>query len=159
MYEEAISEYRQSLAIAPRNPGIEDRLGQLLYQHGHPDEAVATMTEAVRRTPDDALLRDHLGLALEASGRPAEAVGAVRSGHPPQTRLSGKPIYAWGTCSPAWDAPPKPTSTSRKLFSITWSRSRLRMRRIASGTDDRFASSVFVLVKKKQATQPDGLFH
>jgi len=74
MDDEAISEYRQGLAIAPRNLALLVNLGDLLDRSGRPQEAVGPLTEAVRLQPSDAVIRNALGEALAHAGRIAEAI-------------------------------------------------------------------------------------
>jgi Flp pilus assembly protein TadD len=74
MYDEAISEYRKGLAIAPHNSALLGNLGELLIRAGRPGEAIAPLTEAVRLLPGEPILRNDLGVALHRSGRIDEAI-------------------------------------------------------------------------------------
>ena len=74
MYDEAISEYRKSIAIDDRDPEILAKFGTLLDRMGRSLEAAAPLTEAARLDPGNASLRNYLGMVLATVGRPNEAV-------------------------------------------------------------------------------------
>lgn len=74
MYEEAASEYRKGLAIAPHNIALLVNLGDVLGLLGRPGDAIAPLAEAMRLQPGDAVIRNALGEALVRAGRIGEAV-------------------------------------------------------------------------------------
>lgn len=74
MYDQAAAEYRQGLAIAPRNVGLLVDLGDALMQSGRTGEAIEPLTEAVRIVPGDPVIRNVLGSALTQQDRSSEAI-------------------------------------------------------------------------------------
>lgn len=74
MYEEAASEYRQGLAIAPHNIALLVNLGNVLGLSGRPGESIAPLAEAIRLQPGNAVIRNALGEALVRTGRIGEAI-------------------------------------------------------------------------------------
>ncbi len=72
--DEAITELRKTLEIAPAYPGIHNILGAALGRRGLLDEAILHLREAVRLSPDDAGARCNLGDALASKGRLDEAI-------------------------------------------------------------------------------------
>jgi tetratricopeptide (TPR) repeat protein len=76
---EADAEYRQALALDPKNGGAHNNLGNALYLQGKLPEAAAAFRRAIALAPkDDARLHNGLGLVLSAQGKWAEAAAAFR---------------------------------------------------------------------------------
>jgi tetratricopeptide (TPR) repeat protein len=67
-YEEAISEYKKALEIAPEHPAIHRNLGVLLASLGRNHEAIAHLQKALQLVPNEPLARETLD-AIEAQRR------------------------------------------------------------------------------------------
>jgi Flp pilus assembly protein TadD len=72
--DQAITEYRSVLAIAPHDPKALLDLGALLCKLGRFEEALPPLAELVRLKPGDAESHHNLGQVLAAQGRPDEAL-------------------------------------------------------------------------------------
>ncbi len=75
--EEALSEIRTLTEAHPEHPYFHELEGQILFEYGHVNEAIAPQRRAVELLPDVALLRIGLGRALLATGEPAMVEDAV----------------------------------------------------------------------------------
>ncbi len=64
--DEAVTRFRQAIALAPEFADAHANLATVLQQRGELDEAVAHFREAVRLTPDNADMRRRLEAALAA---------------------------------------------------------------------------------------------
>ncbi len=71
--EEALSLYRQSVAMEPRYPEGQYNLGTALLKMGRLDEAISHFTAALRDSPQFALAHNNLGKALRQQGKLDEA--------------------------------------------------------------------------------------
>jgi predicted Zn-dependent protease len=68
--DEALSEIRTLTAQDPSNPYFHELEGQMLFEFGRTNEAIAPHRQSVELLSDNALLRINLGRALLASGEP-----------------------------------------------------------------------------------------
>jgi len=73
--DEAAAQYEQALAIEPRTPVAQMRLGTIVRQRGDIDRAIEHFAAALRVRPDLAEAVDHLASTLEARGMPAADAG------------------------------------------------------------------------------------
>jgi tetratricopeptide (TPR) repeat protein len=72
-YGEAITNYQNSLELAPNQPEIQTRLGQCFVGNRQPDQAAVEFQTAIRLQPDNAEAQLGLAMILESTGRNAEA--------------------------------------------------------------------------------------
>ncbi len=70
--------YRQTLAVAPEDPGALNGLGCLLHQRGESESAVALLERAAAAAPQAADIQANLGHGLAAVGRLPAAAQAYR---------------------------------------------------------------------------------
>jgi tetratricopeptide (TPR) repeat protein len=77
--QEAESCYRQSLAINPLQPNVQNNLGNLLKNQDRFDEAIEFFREAVRLKPNYAEAHLNMGLTLSAKGDHSEAEKCCRA--------------------------------------------------------------------------------
>lgn len=68
--ENALKEVRMLTETRPDYPYFHELEGQILFEYGHTNEAIAPHQKAVDLLPTSALLRINLGRALLASGEP-----------------------------------------------------------------------------------------
>ena len=79
---EAIAATDRLIALRPDDPFYIELKGQILFETGHPEQAVPLYRQAVRLAPSEPLLEAGLGRALLALGRPeadAEALKVLRN--------------------------------------------------------------------------------
>ncbi|MCH8951066.1 MAG: M48 family metalloprotease [Proteobacteria bacterium] len=79
---EAIAATDRLIALRPDDPFYIELKGQILFETGHPEQAVPLYRQAVRLAPGEPLLEAGLGRALLALGRPeadAEALKVLRN--------------------------------------------------------------------------------
>jgi len=76
--DEAIAEYRQSLALRPGDAPAHNALAGLLEDRGESIAALAQYQQAVALLPADPRLRFNLAGALADMGRPAQAAAQYR---------------------------------------------------------------------------------
>ncbi len=79
---EAIAATDRLIALRPDDPFYIDLKGQILFETGHPDEAVPLYRQAVRLAPGEPLLEAGLGRALLSLNRPeadAEALEVLQN--------------------------------------------------------------------------------
>ena len=72
-YGEAITNYQNSLELAPNQPEARTRLGQCFVGNRQPDRAAVEFQTAIRLQPDNAEAQLGLAMILESTGRNAEA--------------------------------------------------------------------------------------
>ncbi|MGA9072008.1 MAG: tetratricopeptide repeat protein, partial [Terracidiphilus sp.] len=72
--DEAVSELKKGIELAPRSPDGYNVYGVYLAHQGRLEEAIAQMQKAVELSPRSAELRYNLGRALAAAGRYPEAL-------------------------------------------------------------------------------------
>lgn len=72
-HEEALSQYRKALEVAPEDPVVRQSLGSALAAQGDVEGALEQYREAVRLAPDDPDLNHDLGFLASRLGHPAEA--------------------------------------------------------------------------------------
>lgn len=72
--EQACSEYRQAIELAPRYAPPRTNLGISLMASGRFVDAVEEFTTVLALQPDSAEAENYLGLALSNSGQPVEAI-------------------------------------------------------------------------------------
>lgn len=70
--EKALKEIRTLTAEHPDNPYYHELEGQILFEYGHAQEAIAPHRRSVELLPANALFRVNLGRALLASGEPEQ---------------------------------------------------------------------------------------
>ena len=75
--DQAAAQYRQVLAVEPRNTKALQGLGVLLAQTGRCDEAIELLKHAVAIEPNNAACLTNLGSAYLAAGRHKEAESAL----------------------------------------------------------------------------------
>ncbi|OLD65097.1 MAG: hypothetical protein AUI47_02925 [Acidobacteria bacterium 13_1_40CM_2_68_5] len=66
------------LAQEPNNPALLNELGNILIQHGRPQQAIVQYEKALRAQPDLALAWNNLGVALTATDKALEGESAYR---------------------------------------------------------------------------------
>ncbi len=76
--DEAISHYRQALAINADSAGVYNNLAIALGSQGNVDEAISHFQQALRIAPRYADARNNLGAALQLQGKLHEAIGQYR---------------------------------------------------------------------------------
>jgi len=69
---------RRILVVHPKNPGIYNNLGLILYDKGQVDEAIEHFQRAIILEPDLADARYNLGIALKERGRFDEAIASYQ---------------------------------------------------------------------------------
>jgi predicted Zn-dependent protease len=89
----ALRELDALLREEPDNPYFHELKGQILFETGQVEAAVAPYREAVRLAPDAALLQLGYGRALLESGRPEAAVGPLEA----VVRAEPGNAFAWRT--------------------------------------------------------------
>jgi tetratricopeptide (TPR) repeat protein len=72
--DEAIADYRQSLAINPHYAEANNNLGQALTERGRPRDGLAMFRAALDANPALLAAHNNLGNALADDGKPAEAL-------------------------------------------------------------------------------------
>jgi Flp pilus assembly protein TadD len=72
--DEALSELRKAVELAPESAEANNILGVLLARSGNLDEGIEHMTKAVELAPDSAEFHFNLGRALAAKSRFSEAL-------------------------------------------------------------------------------------
>ena len=77
----------------PDNPYFRELKGQILFESGRVEAAVAPYRAAVARAPDTPLFKLGLGRALLQSGRPGEAIGPLEA----VVRAEPRNAFAWRT--------------------------------------------------------------
>ena len=75
--DKALTELSALTEARPDNPYFHELEGQMLFEFGRPDEAIAPNRRSIELLPDNALLRVNLGRALLASRDPANRQEAV----------------------------------------------------------------------------------
>lgn len=75
--DRALTAVEALIAEQPDNPYFQELKGQIYFEEGRPQEAVAAHREAVRLKPDAALLRVNLGHALLETRDPADIDPAI----------------------------------------------------------------------------------
>jgi predicted Zn-dependent protease len=68
----ALSEVRVLTTKYPDNPFYHELEGQMLFEFGRPNDAIAPYQQSVKLFPDNALLRINLGRALLATDEPSQ---------------------------------------------------------------------------------------
>jgi tetratricopeptide (TPR) repeat protein len=106
-WDRAEAAYLEALRARPLNSTVRDALVRLHIERGHPDQAVATVAEAVRLIPDDGKCRQHLSLALLLAG---DRAGWQRSTAAVLDRLGGT-TNPWTANSVAWSCALGPGAT------------------------------------------------
>lgn len=76
--DDAIAEYRASLALDPNEADAHTNLGLLLAARGEHKEAMEHYLEAIRLDPGSATAQSDMGIELAARGQHAEALAAFR---------------------------------------------------------------------------------
>jgi polyferredoxin/tetratricopeptide (TPR) repeat protein len=76
--EEAVSEYRAAVALAPDSVPLRYNLGGVLRRLGRNDAAIEQLEAARELTPDDFDVHVELGLAYMAAGANEKAIAALR---------------------------------------------------------------------------------
>jgi tetratricopeptide (TPR) repeat protein len=76
---EAITAFRDAIAITPDDATAHHNLGYVLHRQGKLDEAIAAYRQAIRLGPDTAAVHANLGAALGNQGKPAEALAEYRA--------------------------------------------------------------------------------
>jgi len=89
----ALREVRALIEAEPDNPYFHELEGQILFESGQVEAAVAPYREAVRLAPDQALLKLGLGRALMESGRSADAAAQLEA----VVRAEPRNAFAWRT--------------------------------------------------------------
>jgi tetratricopeptide (TPR) repeat protein len=105
VYQSPLSIWKNTVAMAPRNPYARSNLGNALATLGRHSEALEQYEEAVRLKPDDyAEGHNNWGNALLKLGRPAEAIEHYREavGLKPDDAVSH---YNWGNALSTLDRP------------------------------------------------------
>jgi protein O-mannosyl-transferase len=72
--DQAIADYKQSLAIKPDYPEANNNLGQALTQRGQPRDGLELFRAALEANPNLLSAHNNLGNALADDGKPAEAL-------------------------------------------------------------------------------------
>ncbi len=75
-YEQALSEFRKAVALAPQDGAAHAGLGRTLARLGQYDEAIAELQKAALFNPSDALNHYALGNSFKALGRNEEAAAS-----------------------------------------------------------------------------------
>src|SRR5258707_13528591 len=73
-FAEAEACYQRVLAVQPENPDALHLIGNIAYQVGRHDVAIAMIGQAIRRNGRNPLYFSNLGLALMSQGRFDEAL-------------------------------------------------------------------------------------
>jgi tetratricopeptide (TPR) repeat protein len=87
-YEEAVSAFREALALKPDLAAVHCCLGLAFHSQGHFDQAVASYRDTLKLQPDYAEAYRYISSALQAKGELQEALAALRDA------LRLKPDYA-----------------------------------------------------------------
>ncbi|MBI5612440.1 MAG: tetratricopeptide repeat protein [Gammaproteobacteria bacterium] len=77
-FEEAVTSYREALALDPQNPMAHNNLGRALYRLGRHQEAAEALREALRLRPDLVEVRFNLGVLHAEQHQLEEAVASFR---------------------------------------------------------------------------------
>ena len=87
-YAEAVSAYKNLLAVSPNNAGARSNLGLALYNTKQYPEAVAAYDQILKSDPKNAVAHNNRGVVLEAMGKKTDAIVAY------QKAIALKPDYA-----------------------------------------------------------------
>ncbi|MEO1251618.1 MAG: M48 family metalloprotease [Pseudomonadota bacterium] len=101
--DEAISEIDTLIDEAPENPFFHELKGQMLFEFGRTEEAIAPHRQSVRLLPDNALLRINLGRALLATSDPLEIEQSVQE-FKNALLLEGDNSFGWHELARAYGA-------------------------------------------------------
>ncbi len=72
-HDEAISEYRKALSVAPGYPDLRVRLVSALREAGHPEQALAEVEAFLSESPGNAAALTQKGILMYLSGNRAKA--------------------------------------------------------------------------------------
>ncbi len=75
--DQAVEQYRQALALAPKFASARNRLAITLNKLGQNAQATAEFKLATAETPNDAYLHNNLGFSLYLEGKYEEAIAAL----------------------------------------------------------------------------------
>ncbi|HJP39810.1 MAG TPA: tetratricopeptide repeat protein [Gammaproteobacteria bacterium] len=78
-YQKASELYMELAATAPDYPGLQNSLGQALFQLGRVDEAIACLQKAISFAPDSPVPHNSLGNVFSKLGMPREAIRSFRA--------------------------------------------------------------------------------